>query len=357
MAPPPPPARPPRSPPRGMPAPPPPRGGGAGPPAPGRSGASPCPAMRRRPKPLAQQQAEDRRALHEVASGEAPRLADHPVQPFQPGFPHPVRRPGVRLDQELQRRADAQADAARQPRRRDRRSQPFLPRHAYREHGQPGRVLRREAYRGGEGRRVAVETHRRIMVRDLDRRTAPPQHRQQCRVHADHGQPLPRAQHLGQQCRGEIGAAHHRRCAQAEQARGPCDHGGVHQPQQCRAIDRQQRRIPADPHQVVGVRRDHVAERRVGRAVGEPAGHRGDPGIGEPQAKQRDCRQRCLCRGCLCRGCLCRGCLCRAVMLRRTETRGREVRHASCSVRIVSRYECSATFYSSSFSHHDSFLR
>ena len=97
---------------------------------------------------------------------------------------------------------------------------------------------------------------------------------------------------MAQQRGGQVAARRDGGRRETEQPRGPRHHARIQQPQQRALIDRPQRRIAADADEIVGVRRQDIGERRVGRAIRQGGGGRGGVHVGQMQPEQRRLRHR-----------------------------------------------------------------
>jgi len=157
------------------------------------------------------------------------RVSQEPEQPFKPGPLHEDRRTPLCASQEGQAGPDAQAGAAATPVPGDRRGQPFLPRRADGQEDEARRVRQHKRNRGGEGGRVAIEPHRRIVMGRLAQPIARHQTRHMIRRQADDRDRLVWRQGL-QQPSGQIRTGGHARRVHGQQAGETRHHSGIQQP-------------------------------------------------------------------------------------------------------------------------------
>ena len=192
------------------------------------------------------------------------------MQPLQPGALHPRRRAPRGAGQEVEPGADAKPGAARAALGLDGGREQLLARRAEGEEHEPGGVVQDKADGVAHRAPVALEVGRRVVVGERGEAVAGAQRRHVFGPEADdrNGRVAGQAR---EQAGGEVAAGDDGRGQQAKAARRLGDDAGIKQPQQGAPIDRGERRVTAQAHEVVGVRRDDVAEGRVVRAAFDPA--------------------------------------------------------------------------------------
>ena len=85
---------------------------------------------------------------------------------------------------------------------------------------------------------------------------------------------------------GQIGAGRNHRRDKPQEAGGACNDAQIHKAQERALINRPKCSLLRETHQMIGVRRDHIVEGRVGRPHGDESGRPPRIDIRELQAEQ-----------------------------------------------------------------------